>query len=245
VRAPLFGFVVVLHLMIGTVRTTAQISSLVPAVLEPEAIMDLVDATKDSVVSVKAVADDLTLNPFLAGESQGSGIVLDTDGHILTNAHLVIGASRVTVVMADGAEVSSRVVTVDEDLDLAVLRLKPPPGLLRPARLGDSRSVRTGQFVVAIGYPYGFRQSISFGIISAQGRTANDADGFLQTDAAVHPGSSGGPLLNLKGEVIGVVAAMLVGGMETSGVNLVIPINVAKLFLTRYTAVAGSPSTVR
>jgi S1-C subfamily serine protease len=146
--------------------------------------------------------------------------------------------------MSDGTEVAAQVVAVDEDLDLAVLRLKPPPGVLRPAALGDSRHVRTGQFVVAIGYPYGFRQSVSLGIISAHGRGDSDAEGFLQTDAAVHPGSSGGALFNLKGEVIGVVAAMLVGGTESSGVNLVIPINVVKLFLTRSGAATGSSVAV-
>jgi S1-C subfamily serine protease len=241
IRLPVICGIVVLAGHLGTLRATAQVSSPVPVALEPDAIVNLVDSAKDSVVCVKAFADDLTLNPFLADEAMGSGIVVDADGHILTNAHLVIGASTVTVVTSDGVETSARVEAIDEDVDLAVLTVKPPrPGLLRPAALGDSNSVRTGQFVLTVGYPYGVRQSISFGIISAQGRAADKAETFLETDAAVHPGSSGGPLINLKGEVVGVVAAMFVGDAGTSSVNLVIPINVAKRFLSHYRARSGT-----
>jgi S1-C subfamily serine protease len=219
---------------LGSTLTASQSWPPSTLVFQPDVIANLVDVTRYSVVSVKALNDDATLNPFLSDESVGSGIVLDAHGHILTNAHLIAGASSVSVTAIDGIELDARIVAADATVDMAVVRVTPSPGL-RPAVLGDSGDVRTGQFVVAIGYPYGLHQSISLGIISAQGPPYDDgAQEFLQTDAAFYPGSSGGPLLNLKGEVIGVATAMLVGGGNNNALSLAIPINVAKMFLTSH-----------
>jgi S1-C subfamily serine protease len=234
VRKPTVVVIIAACAALGSTLTASQSWPSSTLVLEPDAIVNLVDVTRHSVVSVKALNENVTLNPFLSDESVGSGIVLDAHGLILTNAHLIAGASSVSVTAIDGIDLDARIVAADAALDMAVVRVTPNPGL-RPAVLGDSGEVRTGQFVVALGYPYGLHQSISLGIISAQGPPYDDgAQEFLQTDAAFYPGSSGGPLLNLKGEVIGVATAMLVGGGNNSPLNLAIPINVAKIFLTSH-----------
>lgn len=169
----------------------------------------------------------------------GSGFVYDTDGHIVTNNHVVMEGDDFEVVFADGSRSSATLVGTDVDSDLAVLKVDSLPGDASPVPLSDSSSLVVGQFVVAIGNPFEETGSMSVGIISGLGRTLESqravAGGgryslpqVIQTDAAINPGNSGGPLLNLQGEVIGVNSSILTRSGANSGVGFSIPVNAVK-----------------
>ncbi len=157
---------------------------------------------------------------------QGSGIIIDRRGHILTNSHVVAGAQQIRVRFHDGREVTGRVVGINERFDIALI-YAPAPGL-RPAVLGDSDSIRVGQWAIAIGSPFGLEQTVTVGVVSATGRrglgTGTYGD-FIQTDAAINPGNSGGPLCDLDGRVIGINSMIVSTGQ---GIGFAIPINLAK-----------------
>lgn len=165
----------------------------------------------------------------------GSGFILDEEGHIVTNNHVVSQADRVSVVFFNGYESLAEVAGTDPDSDLAVLRVEELPENTYPLPLGDSDTVAEGQWVVAIGNPFGLEGSMTTGIVSAIGRSIpSGATPFqipqaIQTDAAINPGNSGGPLLNLTGEVIGVNAQIASSGTQAnSGVGFAIPSNVVR-----------------
>jgi len=153
----------------------------------------------------------------------GSGIVVDEQGHILTNAHVVRGARRVTAALADGRTAEAQVLAADRPLDLALVRIRPLEGL-RPAAFGDSAALRPGQLVIAVGNPYGLGWTVTLGVVSALNRSVPAGgtvlDGLIQTDAAINPGNSGGPLATLDGSVVGVTTVMLAGGQ---GIGFAIP----------------------
>ena len=166
-------------------------------------------------------------------EGLGSGVVIDATGLILTNAHVIEGASVVHIRTPEGDDISATVLGATPDVDLALLRASDARGL-RPAPLGDSDRLEVGQWVVAIGNPLGLHHTVTTGIISAKSRTLDDSGvEFLQTDAAISPGSSGGPLLDLVGRVIGINVGMLSTGRQNVGLNLAIPVNVVKDVLPR------------
>jgi S1-C subfamily serine protease len=214
--------------------------------LRPLTIRDVYDRAAPGVVQVTAtsrvaVQADPFLDPFGFGgttaetqEALGSGFVIDKSGHILTNYHVVQGAQRVQVSFSDNERLNARIVGRDPATDVAVLQVKTRSRALTPLALGDSDSVRVGDAVVAIGNPLGEDRSITSGIVSALQRrifAPNGApiDNVIQTDAALNHGNSGGPLLNARGEVIGVNSQIqTANGGGNIGIGFAIPINTVK-----------------
>lgn len=166
-------------------------------------------------------------------EGGGSGSIIDTQGHILTNYHVVERAERLFVTLADGSEYRARVVGTDPDTDLAVIKIDAPREKLTVVKMGDSDRLMVGQKVLAIGNPFGIGQTLTRGIISALGRPIRARNGRLiegaiQTDASINPGNSGGPLLNSQGEMIGVNSQILTPSEGSVGIGFAIPVNLAK-----------------
>ena len=163
------------------------------------------------------------------GQSLGSGFIVNADGYVLTNNHVVQNATDIKVRLADAREFDAKVVGRDPSTDVALLKLEKASGLPTVA-LGDSDQLEQGDFVMALGSPFGFRESVTFGVVSAKDRTLNSGnpfDDFIQTDAAINQGNSGGPLFNLKGEVIGINTA-IISPQIGQGLGFAVPINLAK-----------------
>ncbi len=168
--------------------------------------------------------------PGVTVPSHGSGFVISSDGLVLTNNHVVAGVDRVRVVLSDGSEVDAEIVGQDAKTDLALLRLDRAAAELHPLPLGDSDEILPGDWVVAIGNPFGLDHTVTVGIVSAKGRDIGHGpyDDYIQTDAAMNPGNSGGPLLNMRGEVVGINAAI---NPEANTIGFAVPINLAKEIL--------------
>jgi serine protease Do len=167
--------------------------------------------------------------------SKGTGFLIADNGELLTNNHVIEGAEFIQVQLDDGRRFEASVIGRDPRLDVALLRVKAPGVRLQTARLGDSDHLEVGDWVMAIGNPYGLSQTVTAGIVSATGRTGREVDlgegnfgNLLQTDASINPGNSGGPLLNLAGEVIGINVAVR---RDAQGVGFAIPINMARTVL--------------
>jgi 2-alkenal reductase len=169
---------------------------------------------------------------FQRGE--GSGFVWDDEGHIVTNYHVVAGATGVEVRFADGRSVEAEVLGTDPDADLAVIKVDLPADELQPLLLGDSDTLQPGQLAIAIGNPFGQEFTMTSGIISAVGRTIRSGNSpfsipeVIQTDAPINPGNSGGPLLNRSGEVIGINTQIISRSGANAGIGFAVPINIAK-----------------
>ena len=204
---------------------------------QDELLTGLYDRVDPGVVSIQMLSDQ--------GSGLASGFVYDQEGNIITNYHVVDGATDLEVDFPSGVKVHGEVVGTDTDSDIAVIKVSVPAGTLFPLTLGNSNQVKVGQSVVAIGNPFGLSSSMTLGIVSARGRTLDSirqtsegrqftAGGIIQTDAAINPGNSGGPLINLKGEVIGINRAIYTTNTsanqepQNSGVSFAIPINIVK-----------------
>jgi 2-alkenal reductase len=178
--------------------------------------------------------DEPELPPEFFNYGGGSGFVWDTEGHIVTNYHVVAGATDVEVIFSDDTIAKAEILGSDPDADLAVIKVDLPASELTPVTLGDSDTIQVGQLSIAIGNPFGQEFTMTSGIVSGVGRTIRSGNsGFsipevVQTDAPINPGNSGGPLLNRQGEVIGINAQMLSRTGASSGIGFAVPINIAK-----------------
>lgn len=219
-----------------SVNASAPESSLpgapIQLVQEDTALVNLYAAVNPSVVNITIYADrDGQVIP----EGQGSGFVYDSDGHIITNAHVVHGSGQIEVTFSDGTTRLAELVGEDLNSDLAVVKVDLLEGV-QPLALGNMEALAVGQTVIAIGNPFGLQGTLTRGVISALGRTIPALTPFsipesIQTDAAINPGNSGGPLLNLNGEVIGVNAQIETDGVSRSnlGVGFAIPVSIVKV----------------
>jgi 2-alkenal reductase len=217
----------------GPANASPQTPTIITATDE-QALIDLYKNVSQGVVEIRVV--DAT------GGGLGSGFVIDTEGHIITNYHVVNGATDIEVDFPSGFKARAQVLGTDADSDLAVIKVEAPADQLHPLPLGDSDAVQVGQRVIAIGNPFGLAGTLTLGIISAKGRTLDslrDAQGvgrfsapdIIQTDAAINPGNSGGPLLNMNGEVIGVNKAIESANTTTpsnSGVGFAVASNTVR-----------------
>lgn len=164
---------------------------------------------------------------------QGSGMILDAKGHILTSRHVVAGAQDITVVLNDETRLKAVVVGMDANTDLAVLRIETPGKVkLTPIELGDSAAVRIGEMVIAVGSPFSLASSVTMGVVSQKGRSVGvlPFEDFIQTDAPINPGNSGGPLVDLDGRMIGVNAVIQTSGASQGniGIGFAVPVNLAR-----------------
>jgi S1-C subfamily serine protease len=184
-------------------------------------------------ITNRSVAYDMFMQP-VPQEGSGSGFVYDNQGHIVTNYHVVEGAEELVVNLADGQEYEAELVGADPANDLAVLRIDAGSNLPRPVVVGDSEQLQVGQFVVAIGNPFGLEQTLTTGVISALGRIIQSPEDnrfigeAIQTDAAINPGNSGGPLLDLEGRVIGVNSQIISPSRASAGIGFAVSANTVR-----------------
>ena len=191
-------------------------------------LVELFEKSESGVVRI----DVDNINSFQeAGTTLGSGFVFDDSGHIITNAHVIDGASNITITFLDGSQYHAQMVGSDKFTDIAVIKVAEKPRYLHPLQIGDSSTLKVGEQVAAIGNPFGLSGSMTSGIVSQIGRLLPSQDtGFsipnvIQTDAAINPGNSGGPLLNMNGQVMGINTAIQSGTGESAGIGFAVPSN--------------------
>jgi len=223
-----------------TPTSTAQVAATVtpsstrePANVLEDQVMSVYDTTAPAVVNItnRSYAYDFFLNP-VPQEGTGSGFIIDEEGHVVTNYHVIEGAAELLVTLADGESYPAQVVGTDPSNDLAVIRINADD-LPAPIPLGESEQLRVGQFVVAIGNPFGLDRTLTVGVISSLGRVIQGPDGrfigeAIQTDAAINPGNSGGPLLDLDGRLIGVNSQIVSPSHASAGIGFAVPANTVR-----------------
>ena len=192
------------------------------------------EAITSSVVNIKAISSGNSENGWndgAMGASTGSGVIMSPDGYIVTNNHVVTDATDIQVTLDDKREYSAKIIGTDPSTDLAVLKIDAQR--LTPVRMGNSDSMRVGEWVLAVGNPFNLESTVTAGIISAKGRSINiledsySIESFIQTDAAVNPGNSGGALVNTNGELIGINTAIITKSGRYEGYSFAIPVNLA------------------
>jgi S1-C subfamily serine protease len=233
----------------GSVISNAR-AAIATATSVPQTVIDQADIAQKVLINVYQRVDPAVVNIEINSDnvdnldSSGSGFVLDTDGHILTNSHVVQDSKDILVTFYDGYATTAQIVGTDDYSDLAVIKVTVPRERLVAVTLGDSSSLQVGQRVVAIGNPFGLLSSMTTGIVSATGRTLRSAymlnpgntsqakdysnPSIIQVDAQINPGNSGGPLLDINGTVIGVTTAIRTETGVFQGVGFAVPINTAK-----------------
>jgi S1-C subfamily serine protease len=249
--AALFGALVVAlplgGLAIGGAFDSGDSVALAPAVTTPTAATTTPVAPARSATDVSALYERVSPGVVSVetrsgtGAATGSGFVLDGDGYILTNDHVIDGADSVRVRFRDGGPISARVVNADPSTDLALLKIASGDRKLTPLALGSSSALKVGQPAIAIGNPYGLQGTLTTGVVSALGRSITAPNNFpidnvVQTDAAINPGNSGGPLLDAGGRVVGVNAQIATNTGSNDGVGFAIPIDTAKRVLPQLKA---------
>jgi S1-C subfamily serine protease len=227
------SFLISVFIFLATFFSTEQVFS--AALTEEERNnIAVYEKVADGVVNVTstAIQMDFFFNAFPT-QGSGSGSIINARGYILTNHHVVAGAQKLEVTLADGSKWPAKLVGTDPDNDLAVIRIDAPKEKLKVISMGDSRNLKIGQKVLAIGNPFGLQRTLTTGIISSLGRTIRSEVGTLiedviQTDAAINPGNSGGPLLNSDGEIIGINSAIISPSGGNVGIGFAIPVNTVK-----------------
>jgi S1-C subfamily serine protease len=216
----------------STTETAAAPTAAAPVTDDERNNIDIYQKYSGGVVNITTttLAYDFFLRPFPEVGS-GSGSILDTQGHIVTNFHVIDGAERLEVTLADKTKHAATVVGVDPNHDIAVLKINAGSTQLVPVPLGSSKNLQVGQKVLAIGNPYGLDRTLTTGIISSLGRSIQAKNGrvideIVQTDAAINPGNSGGPLLNSDGQIIGVNTAIL--GEANIGIGFAVPVDTVR-----------------
>lgn len=197
-------------------------------------IIAVYEAVGRGVVNItnRSYAYDFFFRP-VPQEGSGSGIVYDREGHIITNYHVIEGAEELFVTLPDESTVPAEVIGSDPSVDLAVIKVEADTDLLQPVPLGESEDLRVGQFVVAIGNPFGLERTLTVGVVSALGRVIQSPDEsfigeIIQTDAAINPGNSGGPLLDLSGRIIGVNTAIFSPSQASAGIGFAVPVDTVR-----------------
>ena len=193
------------------------------------------DACNGAVVNIntKVTAINWFLEPIVEDGGSGSGSIIDKRGYVLTNVHVIKGATKIYVSLSDGTQYEATVVGQDEDSDLAVIKFTPPEGtVLQTISFGDSTKLKVGQKVIAIGNPFGFDRTMTTGIVSALGRPIKNSSNriirnMIQTDSAINPGNSGGPLLDTSGKMIGINTMIYSSSGNSAGVGFAVPAETA------------------
>ena len=223
-------------LSVTSVQFTNTLPSLKAGDLTPDELnnIEIYDKANKAVVYVTTVTMQYTwFYQAAPQEGTGSGVVIDQQGHVLTNYHVISGADKISIALADGTIAEGKVTGTDPENDLAVVQFNPRGKTLTTIPFGDSSALRVGMKVLAIGNPFGLDRTLTSGIVSGLARPLQTEDGYLiretiQTDAAINPGNSGGPLLNSRGELIGINSAIKSPSGASAGVGFAIPVNVAK-----------------
>jgi S1-C subfamily serine protease len=212
------------EIVVSNGHTVSTVGEITPLYSESLSLIEIFEKSEPGVVRVNVQRNEIENET----NGLGSGFVFDKKGHIITNAHVINDAKKVVVTFLDGRSYNAEIIGIDEFTDLAVIKVNADFALLQPLPLGDSSNLKVGESIAAIGNPFGLSGSMTSGIVSQLGRLLPSGSGYsipdvIQTDAAINPGNSGGPLLNMRGEVVGINTAIQSTTGEFTGVGFAIP----------------------